>query len=95
MKSTLVYCILFVAAAMSVMLYYMATRTAGMPERVQEETVPSGQGKEATSDVPMKENEIAVDRTTQNTNYFCVPMPEEVKAETYFWRTTIWTGNCG
>ena len=35
MKSTLAYCILFVAAAMSVMLYYAATKTVGVADLAQ------------------------------------------------------------
>lgn len=82
MKSTLVYCILFVAAAMSVMLYYAATRKPGVPELAHEEIKPPVHSDGGTaSSAPLRENEIAVDRSVQNTNYFCVPMPEAVKAE--------------
>ena len=81
MKSTLIYCVLFVAAAMSIMLYYAATKP-GVSESVQEEIKPPVHtGGEASSAGPLKENEIAVDRSVQNTKYFCVPMPETVKAE--------------
>lgn len=81
MKSTLIYCILFVTVAMSVMLFYIATRTTGMPDKVQQEAVPPVLSSETMPDAPLKENEIAVDRAAKNTSYFCIPMPEEVKAE--------------
>lgn len=82
MKSTLVYCIIFVAAAMSVMLYYAATKTVGVADLAQDEVVrPAVQKEESTPVVPAKGNEIVIDRAAQNTNYFCIPMPESVKAE--------------
>lgn len=82
MKTTLVYCILFVAAAMSVMLYYAATKTVGVADLAQDEVVrPSVQKEESAPAVPVRENEIAINRAVQNTNYFCIPMPENVKAE--------------
>lgn len=79
MKTTLVYSILFVAAAMSVMLYYAATKPVGV---AQDEVVrPSVQREESAPSTAVGENEIAIDRSAQNTNYFCIPMPEAVKAE--------------
>lgn len=82
MKTTLVYCVLFVAAAMSVMLYYAATKTVGVADLAQDEVVrPSAQRAENASPPHVRENEIVIDRSAQNTNYFCIPMPESVKAE--------------
>jgi len=82
MKSTLVYCVLFVAAAMSVMLYYAATKTVGVADLAQDEVVrPSVQKEESAPAVPTEENEIAINRDRISTNYFCIPMPESVKAE--------------
>lgn len=82
MKSTLVYCVLFVAAAMSVMLYYAATKTVGVTDLAQDEVVrPAVRKEESTPAAPTGENEIAIDRSVKNTNYFCIPMPENVKAE--------------
>ncbi len=81
MKSTLVYCILFVTVAMGVILYYAMARSAGVTDLAQEEVVPPAQGSDTAPEVPLEENEIAVDRSARNTKYFCVPMPEEVKAE--------------
>ena len=80
MKSTLVYCILFVAAAMGVMLYYAATKTVGVTDLAQDEVVrPAVQKEESMPSVPQEENEIAINRAETNTNYFCIPMPESVK----------------
>lgn len=82
MKSTLLYCVLFVAAAMSVMLYYAATKTVGVADLAQDEVVrPSAQKTESEAAVPTEENEIAINRAEMSTNYFCIPMPEKVKAE--------------
>lgn len=82
MKTTLIYSILFVAAAMSVMLYYAATKTVGVKDLAQDEVVrPSVQKEENKSLPAARENEIVIDRSSQNTNYFCIPMPESVKAE--------------
>lgn len=80
LRSTLVYCILFVTAAMSVMLYYSATKTVGVPDVAQDEVVSSVQEQEKPA-VPAKSDEIRIDRNSQTSNYFCVPMPESVKAE--------------
>ena len=82
LKSTLVYCIIFVAAAMSIMLYYAATKTVGVADLAQDEVVrPAEQKEDSAPVVPAKGNEIVIDRAAQNTNYFCIPMPESVKAE--------------
>lgn len=67
---------------MSVMLYYAATKTVGVTDLAQDEVVrPSVQKEESAPAVPVRENEIAINRNAQNTNYFCIPMPESVKAE--------------
>ncbi len=90
MRSTLVYCILFVAAAMSVMLYYSATKTVGVADVAQDEVVSHAPQQEqqeqeqqgvAEPAVPTQTNEIRIDQNGQTTNYFCVPMPDSVKAE--------------
>ncbi len=80
MKSTLVYCILFVTAAMTVMLYYAATKTVKVEDLAQDEVVSSTQEETAPA-APAQENEIAINRSEKSTNYFCIPMPENVKAE--------------
>lgn len=67
---------------MGVMLYYAATKTVGVADLAQDEVVrPAVQKEESAPAVPVRENEIAINRTAQNTNYFCIPMPESVKAE--------------
>lgn len=97
MKSTLVYCILFVVVAMSVMLYYAASRTVGVADLAQDEVIPSTQEEEAAPAVPAQGNEIVIDRTGTNTSYFCVPMPENVKAEevvleNHYMDKALWVG---
>lgn len=81
LRSTLVYCILFVSAAMSVMLYYSATKTVGVPDVAQDEVVSSVQQEHTEPIVSVESDEIRIDRNSQTSNYFCVPMPERVKAE--------------
>lgn len=86
MRSTLIYCILFVAAAMSVMLYYSATKTVNVADVAQDEVVSHVQQEqqeqqESEAAIPVHTNEIKIDRNGQTSNYFCVPMPESVKAE--------------
>lgn len=66
---------------MSVMLYYAATKTVGVADLAQDEVVHSPQKTEAAHVVPAEGNAINIDRTSQGTSYFCVPMPENVKAE--------------
>ncbi len=80
LRSTLVYCILFVMAAMSVMLYYSATKTVDVPDVAQDEVASSTQQK-TEPEIPAESDEIRIDRNSQTTNYFCVPVPESVKAE--------------
>lgn len=97
MKSTLVYCILFVTAAMTVMLYYAATKTVRVEDLAQDEVVSSTQDEETAPAAPTQENEIAINRSEKSTNYFCVPMPENVKAEevvleNHYMDKELWVG---
>lgn len=98
MKTTLAYCVVFVAAAMSVMLYYAATKTVGVADLAQDEVVrPSVQKEESVKAAPVGENEIVINRSAQNTNYFCIPMPESVKAEevvleNHYMDQELWVG---
>lgn len=97
LKSTLVYCMLFVAAAMSVMLYYAATKPVKVTDLAQDEVVSSGQKEEPAQTAPVRENEIPINRSEKNTNYFCVPMPEGVKAEevvleNHYMDKELWVG---
>lgn len=67
---------------MSVMLYYAATKTVGVADLAQDEVVrPAAQKGESESLYPTEEDEIAINRTVMNTSYFCIPLPESVKAE--------------
>lgn len=70
---------------MSVMLYYSATKTVGVPDVAQDEVVSSAQHQQQQQHtepaVPAESDEIKIDRNSQTSNYFCVPMPESVKAE--------------
>ncbi len=97
MKSTLVYCILFVAAAMSMMLYYAATKTVGVTDLAQDEVVSTLPSELTAPVTPAQENEIVINRAEKNTNYFCVPMPENVKAEevvleNHYMDKELWVG---
>lgn len=81
---------------MGAMLYYAATRTVGVADLAQDEVIPSTQ-EGAPPAVPLQENEIAIDRMGANTSYFCVPMPEDVKAEevvleNHYMDRELWVG---
>ena len=83
---------------MGVMLYYAATKTVGVADLAQDEVVrPSEQKEEGVPDIPTMENEIAINRVELNTNYFCIPMPESVKAEevvleNHYMDKELWVG---
>ena len=67
---------------MSVMLYYAATKTVGVTDLAQDEVIrPTVQKDNSAPAVPTGENGIVINRSALNTNYFCIPMPESVKAE--------------
>ena len=82
MKVTAVYCILFVAITMSAMLYYSANKIVVVADVAKDEVIRSAQEEPDTS-VPaaVDENHITIDRERHNTSYFCIPMPDTVKAE--------------
>lgn len=82
---------------MSVMLYYAATKTVGVADLAQDEVVSSPSSVETAPVTSTQENEIVIDRTKKNTNYFCVPMPETVKAEevvleNHYMDKELWVG---
>lgn len=82
MKRTAIYCILFAAAAMSAMLYYSANKIVVVADVAQDEVIRSAQEKqEIPTPTAVDRNHIVIDRNRQNTNYFCIPMPDDVKAE--------------
>lgn len=81
MRRTAIYCILFVLAAMSVMLYYSANKIIVVADVAQDEVVQSAESGNAEEAAAVDKNHIEIDRNSQNTNYFCIPMPESVRAE--------------
>lgn len=92
MKKTVVLCSLFVAAAMSVMLYFCANKIAVVADVAQDEVV---QAAESVPDNEQKGDRIAIDRSDENTNYFCVPIPpgvrvEEVTIENHYMDRQLW-----
>ena len=97
MKRTAVYCFLFMMTAMSAMLYYCANKIivvadVAQDEVLQEEALQEESGQDETgkvtngpgNDAGNQEEEggqIRIDRKSQKTSYFCIPMPESVKPE--------------
>ncbi len=94
MKRMAAYCMVFVVTVMSAMLYYCAHKIIVVADVAQDEVTQntgndeSSEGDEGsraevkaglTSDED--KNNIKIDRSSQNTNYFCIPMPSDVKAE--------------
>ncbi|MBO5472406.1 MAG: N-acetylmuramoyl-L-alanine amidase [Lachnospiraceae bacterium] len=81
MRRFAVYCILFVFTAMGIMLYYSANKIIVVADVAQDEVVQASGGDAAGEAAVIDKNQIYIDRNSQNTNYFCIPMPESVKAE--------------
>lgn len=82
---------------MSVMLYYAATKTVGVTDLAQDEVVSTLPSEVTAPVTPAQENEIVINRAEKNTNYFCVPMPENVKAEevvleNHYMDKELWVG---
>ena len=82
-----IYCFVFVATAMGAMLYYSANKIIVVADVAQDDTVvQSSEGNEQkeTNHVNHEaedKNHIEIDRNSQNTSYFCIPLPESVRAE--------------
>ena len=80
-----IYCFVFVATAMGAMLYYSANKIIVVADVAQDEVV--GQSSEHISEhtevkpAAVDKNHIEIDRNNQNTSYFCIPLPESVRAE--------------
>lgn len=74
-----VYCAVFVATAMAAMLYYSANKIIVVADVAQDEVAQSSSGD--TQAAVEDKNHIEIDRESQNTNYFCIPLPETVRAE--------------
>lgn len=77
-----IYCFVFVATAMGAMLYYCANKIIVVADVAQDEVVQS-QPSENTTAAPVvaDKDHIIIDRDSQNTSYFCVPLPESVRPE--------------
>ncbi|MDE6738404.1 MAG: N-acetylmuramoyl-L-alanine amidase, partial [Lachnospiraceae bacterium] len=86
MKRMAVYCLVFVTTAMSAILYYSANKIIVVADVAQDEVVQESDGNEGSEkstekSVVVDKNNISIDRDSQNTKYFCIPLPEDVKAE--------------
>lgn len=80
MKKTAVLCSVFVAAAMGIMLYYCANKIVVVADVAQDEVVHAAES--VTDDTETEDrNRIEIDRNRENTNYFCVPVPPDVRVE--------------
>lgn len=80
MKRMAMYCTLFVVTAMGVMLYYCANKIIVVADVAQDEVVQTTEVEEHREVVVDKSN-IQIDRNSQTTNYFSIPMPESVRVE--------------
>ncbi len=80
MKKTVVLCSLFVAAAMGIMLHYCANKIVVIADVAQDEVVQAAEG-ETGYGTAEEGNRIKIDRNGANTNYFCVPVPPDVRVE--------------
>lgn len=83
-----IYCFVFVATAMGAMLYYSANKIIVVADVAQDEVVQgsdSNPNSDHNHNVPVTviedKNHIEIDRNSQNTSYFCVPLPESVRVE--------------
>lgn len=87
MKRTAIYCLVFVLTAMSAMLYYCANKIIVVADVAQDEVAQnagsSNDGEKTPADTIIAEdkNHVKIDRSSQNTNYFCIPMPADVRVE--------------
>ncbi|MDE6389366.1 MAG: N-acetylmuramoyl-L-alanine amidase [Lachnospiraceae bacterium] len=87
MKRTAAYCLIFVVTAMSAMLYYCANKIIVVADVAQDEVEQNAEDGDGGEKIPAdiiaedEKNHINIDRSSQNTNYFCIPMPAGVKAE--------------
>lgn len=94
MKKTMVLCSMFVAAAMGVMLYYCANKIIVVADVAQDEVVRAAES--SVADTNAKDgNQIEIDRNRENTNYFCIPIPpdvrvEEVTVENHYMDRELW-----
>ena len=74
---------------MSVMLYHSANKTIVVPDVAQDDMVQttehsghaSASGNTEVRPAKTDKNRIDIDRNSQNTSYFCIPLPANVRAE--------------
>ncbi len=76
-----IYCAVFVAAAMGAMLYCSANKIIVVADVAQDEVAQSADNHTQAQPAVEDRNRINIDRDSQNTNYFCIPLPESVRAE--------------
>ena len=81
-----VYCCVFVATAMVAMLYYCANKIIVVADVAQDEVVQSANNNNSNNNnvetfSVADKNHIEIDQNSQNTSYFCVPLPENVRPE--------------
>lgn len=91
MKNTTVLCSLFVAAAMGIMLYFCANKIVVVADVAQDEVVQAAESSGSRTEnrgrtdgaAPGTEdtNRIAIECDSKSTNYFCVPIPPDVRVE--------------
>ncbi len=81
MKRMAVYCSIFVATAMGAMLYYSAHKIIVVADVAQDEVAQSSGVSAQEAPAVEDRNHIEIDRDSQNTSYFCIPLPENVHAE--------------
>lgn len=91
-----IYCFVFVATAMGAMLYYSANKIIVVADVAQDEVVQST-GRNEPAPVVVDKNRINIDRDSQNTSYFCIPLPvdvrvEEVTIENHYMDRELWVG---
>lgn len=81
MKKTVVMCSVFVAAAMGIMLYFCANKVVVVADVAQDEVVKEQEDGVEDAEEAEDGNAIMIDRNRENTNYFCVPIPPDVRVE--------------
>ena len=89
-----IYCFVFVATAMGAMLYYSANKIIVVADVAQDAVVQSSDHITPTA-VKADKNQIGIDRSSHNTNYFCIPLPgsvrvEEVTVENHYMDRELW-----
>lgn len=81
MKKTVMMCSAFVVAAMGIMLYFCANKVVVVADVAQDEVVKAQESGVEDAAAAEDGNAIRIDRNSENTNYFCVPIPPDVQVE--------------